>query len=374
MFKKAMVEELLNINPLLARNLADSQKSSPLHIAAAQGNVEIAKKLVSVAPEMRWCRNGQGLNPVHIAAMNGHVEILEELLRLDLFPAMERVHRGQTVLHLCVKHRQLRALKVLVEKLCDLVCAKDDDGETLLHWAARSDQHEVIKYLAKETKIDKALENSMGKTALVIFEENPHHRSYPKYTKYILSPSYYSQSAALLQLISKKRDQTMVVMVLIATMAFQAAISPPGGVWQDNTPPHRAGEAIMASTHPKMYKHLVRANTTAFVSSLITLIVVFVFQRELEKGFLLNFSTYTVWVSLAAIAVSYGGSVLVTMPNTETQSLAKVINLVVVLSISFVVIMVVLGFPIKRCWAWRQLRQGNFDIGMPSFVIGPRRT
>ncbi|XP_047961383.1 ankyrin repeat-containing protein NPR4-like [Salvia hispanica] len=124
---------------------------------------------------MCWWRDEQGLNPVQVAAKKGHVEILEELLEEDLLSVMERVHRGQTVLHLCMKHRQLRALEFLADKLRDLVYAKDDDGETLLHWAVRTQQVEskIYRYL------------------------------------------------------SKKREQTMVVMTLITTMAFQAAVSPP---------------------------------------------------------------------------------------------------------------------------------------------------
>ncbi|XP_047942814.1 ankyrin repeat-containing protein At2g01680-like [Salvia hispanica] len=96
----AFMEELLRLNYSdLARDI-DSQKSAPLHIAAAKGHVEIARKLSFVAPEICWWVDDQGMNPVHIASMRGHVEILEVLLQHDLSPAMERLHRGQTVLHL----------------------------------------------------------------------------------------------------------------------------------------------------------------------------------------------------------------------------------------------------------------------------------
>ncbi|KAG6437395.1 hypothetical protein SASPL_102310 [Salvia splendens] len=52
--------------------------------------------------------------------------------------------------------------------------------------------------------------------------------------------------------LTKKRDSVMVVAVLIATMAFQAAVSPTGGVWQDNSSGHRAGEAVMAYKNPNI--------------------------------------------------------------------------------------------------------------------------
>ena len=69
-----IVEELLRLDYSdLARDI-DSKKSAPLHIAAAQGHVEIARKLSIVAPEICWWVDDQGMNPVHIASMRGHVE------------------------------------------------------------------------------------------------------------------------------------------------------------------------------------------------------------------------------------------------------------------------------------------------------------
>ncbi|KAG6399286.1 hypothetical protein SASPL_140762 [Salvia splendens] len=100
----------------------------------------------------------------------------------------------------------------------------------------------------------------MGKTALDILEESPQDTTnYMEMKKMLTSLSTQS----LLGALPKLTDTTMVVVVLIASMAFQAAISP---VWQDDTPSHKAGEAVMASTHPKIYKDFVRANTTAFIS------------------------------------------------------------------------------------------------------------
>lgn len=133
----AIVEEVINRNPRLARDL-DSERSSPLHTAAAGEHEEIAAALLRVSPATCWWRDCHGMNPVHIAAINGHVETLRELIAVDRFPAMERLHRGQkNVLHLCLKHGKFNAFIFLVDKLKDLVYVEDDDGETILHAAIR---------------------------------------------------------------------------------------------------------------------------------------------------------------------------------------------------------------------------------------------
>ncbi|KAG6433367.1 hypothetical protein SASPL_104978 [Salvia splendens] len=124
----------------------------------------------------------------------------------------------------------------------------------------------------------------------------------------------------------------MVVMILIATMAFHVAVSPHGGVWQDDTPSHRAGEAVIATTHPKIYKHLMRANTATFVSSLITIFLV-VMQPWFGKRILWLFSRYLMWVAIASTAVSYGGALLVSALNTQERSFTGIINFAVDVSL-----------------------------------------
>ncbi|XP_047946659.1 ankyrin repeat-containing protein At2g01680-like [Salvia hispanica] len=256
----SIVEQVLKINPQLAR-ISDSQESSPLHLAATGGHIEIASTLLSVAPEMCWWRDKQGMNPIHVAAMNGHVEILEILLLESSMPAMERLHRGQTVLHLCVKHAQLRALKVLVEKLGELVCVKDDDGDTLLHLAARCGKLETIEYLVEKKALKLRTTNAMGKTALQILIESP-----PTTVNYLKMKRLLTD-VSLFIVIPEMRSTIMVVAVLIATMAFQSAINPPGGVWSedDDKSSHKAGEAVMESTHPDAYLNIMFANLMAFI-------------------------------------------------------------------------------------------------------------
>ncbi|XP_047944802.1 ankyrin repeat-containing protein At5g02620-like [Salvia hispanica] len=363
----SIVEEVLNLNPRLAR-ISDSQKSSPLHIAAEEGHFKIASKLLSVAPQMCWWRDDQGMNPIHLAAMNGHVEIVQHLLEESSLPAMETLERGQTVLHLCVKHGQLRVLKVLVEKLGELVYAKDDDGETLLHLAVRCNQLETIRYLVddKTKSVENQTRNSMGKTALQILVESP-----PSST----TDSSYSEMKNLLtnlknesifhfQVLPKMTDITMVVVVLIATMAFQGGLSPPGGVWLDDTPSHKAGEAVLATTHPAKYRHMSNANTTAFVSSIITIFLVTTGLPATHFLFMAS-AMYAMWVAMTAITVSYGVALSVITP--EERGYLVVVAVAAVVANVFGVL-VVYAVVRKLHLSWKRKKRQRQDLTADGFI------
>ena len=79
-------------------------------------------------------------------------------------------------------------------------------------------------------------------------------------------------------MLEQKRCAPMVVASLIATMAFQAATNPPGGVWPDDLPEstsmsHRAGRSIMADKYPGAYITYVICNTTGFVASVSVILL-----------------------------------------------------------------------------------------------------
>ncbi|KAG8386928.1 hypothetical protein BUALT_Bualt03G0199800 [Buddleja alternifolia] len=232
----------------------NSQQSSPLHIASAEGYLEIVKKLLSAAPHMCLSRDCQGRNPLHLAAMRGHVEILNTLIQESPSAARAKAGRDQTVLHLCVKHGQLEAFKILAPNLKGRIDAKDVDGDTALDMAVEDKQFEIIRYLVGSTEIDLNVRNSNGQTAIDILEEGQPGVDYIQIKNILrrvrrIDTKIQTQTQRIMKWLPEKGNVIMVVAVLIATVAFQAGVSPAGGIWQENSTQNshaRAGEAVMA--------------------------------------------------------------------------------------------------------------------------------
>lgn len=186
---------------------------------------------------------------------------------------------------------------------------------------------QTIKYLLVGAGVDVNIKNANGKTALDLLfgqgvtKSSEISRSLQESgalkAKDIRSP-VDDRKLKQLEWFEKSRDAIMVVAILIATMAFQAGISPPGGVWQDDSlggpNPHTIGEAVMAQKHPKYYWLLIRANTIAFVSSLSTIILL-IRGSSIPSKYLMPLLAFVMWLAIAATAITYAIALVTVAPK-----------------------------------------------------------
>ena len=122
---------------------------SALHIAAAMGNIEITRLLLSLDSGLCLVKDKLGRTPLHCAAIKGRVEIARELLSHCYEAVKEVSSRGETALDLAVKNNQYELLKVLVEKLREddrdrLINALDHQGNTINQLAASSEGQDQV--------------------------------------------------------------------------------------------------------------------------------------------------------------------------------------------------------------------------------------
>ncbi|KAH6782940.1 hypothetical protein C2S52_007899 [Perilla frutescens var. hirtella] len=358
------VKEIIHIKPQLTNEL-NSQLSSPLHLASAKGHVDVVRALLSVDHHTCLARDSNGLTPLHLAAIKGRDEVVKLLLQAQPDAARLTSYGDETILHLCVKNHQLEALKLLVTAVSEpeFVNSKDVDGNTVLHLAVEYKQVETTIFLVsvagpalvnavnhegltavdvlirsrrdvRDSEIEESLKHGGGIRALETDMAPPHLSSRVK-TK--------SWETKWLDGFDEKKNALMVVASLIATMAFQIGVNPPGGVWQEDNflmdsrgnmvdprgnpmpypvdehnktvlYPRKAGHSVLARNNPVAYEDFYWHNTIGFVFSLY--IIFFLMSGlPLRNRFLVWILKVAVCTALTMTYSNYNEAVRALTPN-----------------------------------------------------------
>ncbi|XP_050231594.1 ankyrin repeat-containing protein At5g02620-like [Mercurialis annua] len=280
---------LLNQKPNLAAEL-NSQGQSPLHLASAEGNSETVDVLLRINAGMCLVADKNGRIPLHLAAMRGRVEVIERLIGACPESVRAKTNGGDTVMHLCVKYSHLEALKMLLrfsgkDGDGEILNSMDNDGNNVLQLAVIMKQVETIKYLLSVPKI-KVEANTLSS----IFKEHPTNlKDYPSQ-----QDSNNSENGG--DWLEKSRGNLMVVATVIAGMAFQAAINPPGGVWESDNKECKAGTSKLAYTNEARHHQFILNNTISFCASLATIII-------LVSGIPLKKKVY-MWILLMGMSIT----------------------------------------------------------------------
>ncbi|KAI3939742.1 hypothetical protein MKW92_044774 [Papaver armeniacum] len=380
--------EVLSIKPDLASEL-DSQGFSPLHLACSRKNVRMVEVLLAADPYVCKVLDQQGMTPLHVAAMKGRVEIMTVLFKDGVSNAIHvLLDRRETILHLCVKHNRLEALKLLVDQLtsssniddkeCVSVQSADDDGNTIMHLAVARRQLKMIRYLIGSSSGVELVNasNKKGLTALDILEQSSArdmkdmeigdllfraqaHNStnievlVDNNDKDVVLEANQTQNQALHRCVSircensklrkyedwfsEKSNSLLVAASLLAAMAFQAAVNPPGGVWQEDSlspvkikedsltlqrSPRYAGTAIMADTNAYHYKIFLISNTLGFVFSMNSiLLLVSELPLKLKRHYFSRYLALTMWAAAISMAISYIVALNNLLPSTHTYTI-----------------------------------------------------
>nr|GMC80885.1 ankyrin repeat-containing protein BDA1-like [Ipomoea batatas] len=258
--------EILRRKPQLAKDL-NSNQSSPLHLAAAMGHAGMVRCLLLADRGMCKARDRDGLTPFHLAAVKGRVEMLEELMmsdgheicsrELSEVMGMDGEMLGESILHMCVKHGQLEALKFLVEIIgdsTDFVNSKDALGNTILHLAVEYKQFEAVKFLVQRSRIQVKAKNGKGLTAMDTLFHTRNNNINVKEMEIgeALLVKRDNNSKESENWVNEMRGGLMVAASLLATMAFQAVVSPPGGIIGDDDKPINSLYSVHGGQHVEL--------------------------------------------------------------------------------------------------------------------------
>uniref|UniRef100_A0ACD5WJV7 Uncharacterized protein n=1 Tax=Avena sativa TaxID=4498 RepID=A0ACD5WJV7_AVESA len=98
-----------------------------------------------------------------------------------------------------------------------------------------------------------------------------------------------------------KRKYLMILGILVASVTYQAGLSPPGGAWQSDSGWYRAGNPIMHDNRRARYLAFFYSNSASFVASIVV-IVLLLLQWLNNKEWPLK---VTIFLDLLALLAAY---------------------------------------------------------------------
>ncbi|KAI3506161.1 hypothetical protein L1887_28517 [Cichorium endivia] len=335
---------ILTQKPKLGMAL-DTQRRTPLHLASANGNLEMVQELIRLGSREVCCFKDQdGLTPLHLAAMNEHLEVVKVLVKAYPQAAKEIPASGETILHMCINYNRFEALKQLMniwteEELAMII---DHGGNTLLHAAAINKQIHILNYLLRIPSIkgNGNAVNRHGLTALDVLDQCPRDLKAletqhilleagvlradglrPPHKPLQISVNFtQTKQKGLLartwarylnddkQWLEKQRGILILAALVVAVMSFHSGINPPGGTISD-TQNGPLGNAVLTEVDMDKFNGFVMYNTITMIISLgivVILISGFSLRNKFWMWVLTVGTLFTVVVMVANYLESLG--------------------------------------------------------------------
>ena len=145
-----------------------------IHIATCSGNAEVVRLLCEDYGVDVNCNTSEtfdrqplkGITPLHWAAINGHLGIAKLLLNNNDNAKASRTDTGDTPLHFAAGYGHTEAVKLLLDHNADVNAKCTDDGGTPLYIAAFSGHTEAVKLLLDHNADVNAKRTDTGVTPL----------------------------------------------------------------------------------------------------------------------------------------------------------------------------------------------------------------
>ncbi|KAL4611940.1 hypothetical protein ACB092_08G162400 [Castanea dentata] len=349
---------------------------TPIYLALLNGHTKMVRQLLQHNADLVRVKGRECMTPLHYAATTigrkglthsyyeakrkDYLALLEIFLSVCPDSITDLTTRNETALHISLKNNNLEAFKFLVGWLLrkspywkKILEQKDVEGNTVLHIAVSRNQTLAVSHLLALGRRFVNIEKNLGaKTALDILDEQRRRRvdnsemrdildragaltasSRPTVTSshehYLRLPGscerkkiIFIGNQVIKRITDEKRNALLVVAALLVTVSYQAVITPPGGLWQDDlfepnttdvlrrspddrfklniTAPHRAGSATARRTDA--FATFMIFNSIIFLSSIATMAAL-VPLDGIVGMYLVGFSVYLCFGYISSLMI-----------------------------------------------------------------------
>ncbi|KAJ0048379.1 hypothetical protein Pint_16751 [Pistacia integerrima] len=259
---------------------------SPRDLDLEEKYQELITWLIEIHPELVRVKAKGMVTPLHYAAQIDDEFNLADFLYVCPSASKDLTVKCETAVHVALKNRSIEAFKVLLGWLRhfdqeEILIWEDEDGNNALHTAISENQPQAVKLLIRYMNVNR--KNGKGLRALDIFYDRQQSlnaeigqillgakarrasevircrcnvgksveklliKTFFGYKKSLVD--YLCGELVLTEVIMKHvrlgdriinripleaQNVILVVAILTATATYQAALSPPGGLWQDD--------------------------------------------------------------------------------------------------------------------------------------------
>ncbi|CUG44955.1 ankyrin repeat protein, putative [Bodo saltans] len=157
------VRELINLGAYV--NAACFNSQTPLHVAAAQGSLEMVRMIASASTEAVFAVTSAKLTPMMFAAMAGHCEVMAYFVSISEEQINAVDDLGKSALHFAMKSGSIEAVKLLVDHGASVNLADKEDVSPLMEAVSGGNQ-EIVKLII-DAGADVNARNRMGVSPLM---------------------------------------------------------------------------------------------------------------------------------------------------------------------------------------------------------------
>ena len=146
--------------------IKNRDNDTPLHSASLHGHLEVVKFFIEDMKCDPNCKGQYERTPLHHASARGHLDVVKYLVNTPNCDPLRSDEYNETPLHLAAANSQLEVVSYFnITQDCSLLI-KDRDNDTPLHSASLHGHFEVVRFFIEDMKCDPNCKGEYKRTPL----------------------------------------------------------------------------------------------------------------------------------------------------------------------------------------------------------------